>query len=232
MRTKNVLLIIIILICITGIGSYIFLNSSPQYKNITMNGVTIEVPNGNTTVSNQTPHYSIYNDTNNNVQIIVFDSEDSGFKDIAEMTSFAAIRDVNQVGSQIQSKDNISYNYSDTLKQYTYLCNFTHKNVLIITKDEKVMQHIIKSLKVDNTVNNTTSNDTNLNDTNSSNPTKSSQKSVTKSQSTSKVSSKEDPYTYAYEENGDYSRTNKKSGKKEYYFDGDGGGDGEWVSDY
>ena len=34
------------------------------------------------------------------------------------------------------------------------------------------------------------------------------------SQSTSKVSSKEDPYTYAYEENGDYSRTNKKVVKK------------------
>lgn len=154
MRTRNITLIImVVILCLIGAGAYIYLNSTPEYKNITMNGVEMEVPSSNITVLNQTRLYSIYNDSDNAVQIIVFDSEGSTMGDISEMTSFAAIREANQVGAQITQKDNISYNYSSSLKQYTYLCNFTHKNVFVTTKDEKVMQQIVKTMKLSDTTN-------------------------------------------------------------------------------
>ena len=57
MRTKGIILIgaVIAIICI-GTGAYLLLNSTPEYMNITMNGVTFEVPKSNATVQNQTAH--------------------------------------------------------------------------------------------------------------------------------------------------------------------------------
>lgn len=90
----------------------------------------------------------MYNDTENGILVLVFDSEGSDLGDVSEMVSYAAIRDVNQVGAQLQSQSNFSYNYSDTLKQYTYLTNYTHKNVFVVTKNKDDMEHILSTIKV------------------------------------------------------------------------------------
>ena len=43
--------------------------NQPQYKNITMNGITVEVPESNVTVLQQTEAFSIYNDTKNKLSL-------------------------------------------------------------------------------------------------------------------------------------------------------------------
>lgn len=184
MRTKGLILIgaIIAIICI-GTCAYLLLNSTPEYMNITMNGVTFEVPKSNATVQNQTEHYSIYNDTNKNIAIFVFDSENMGMNDMSEATTFATTREAFQTGAQLQQNNNLQYNYSDTLKVYTYLTNYTHKNVFIVTKNKEDMEHILSkldsnSITPSNNTNNTT-NETNI--TNSSNTKKSSSDSNIKS---------------------------------------------------
>ncbi|MBR0472661.1 MAG: hypothetical protein IJI98_08220 [Methanosphaera sp.] len=154
--------VIVAVLCI-GAGAYLLYNSSPEYMNITMNGVTFEVPKSNVTVLNQTEHYSIYNDTEKGVAIFVFDSTDATLSDMSEAASFAGTRDAFQIGAQLQQKSNITYNHSDTMKVYTYLTNYGHKNVFIITKNKEDMEHILSSINV-NSVNyslNETSNSTN-----------------------------------------------------------------------
>ena len=149
MKTQNLALLIsvIVIIAIAAIASTVLL-SSATYKNITLNDVQMEVKDSNVTVTNQTEHYSMYNDTENGILVLVFDSEGSDLGDVSEMVSYAAIRDVNQVGAQLQSQSNFSYNYSDTLKQYTYLTNYTHKNVFVVTKNKDDMEHILSTIKV------------------------------------------------------------------------------------
>ena len=153
MRSKNVILIIIIILCVIASGIYAFMSLTTNYSNITLNGVDVEVPASDVHVLNQTDLYSIYNDTGRGVQVIVFDSEDSTLSDVSEMFSFAAIREANQVGSQLQQKDNIAYNYSGILKEYTYLTNFGHKNIFIICKKEEDIKHIIQSLHLNENIN-------------------------------------------------------------------------------
>lgn len=182
MRNRALIIIGFILLLCIGIGAYIF-SLSPEYQNITMNGVTFEVPKSNITVSNMGSHYSIFNDSENGIFIQVFDSEGSGLNDFGQMVEYAAIRDLFQDGAQERQDSGIKYNYSENLKVYTYLTNYTHKNVFIVTKNEEDMKHIISSIKVN--VTNDSSNETNnaTNDTNSSGST-----SNTKSEDTNKKS--------------------------------------------
>ena len=69
MREKNVLIIVIaiILLCVIGIGAYVSIQ--PNYKNITMSQMTLEVPESNVIVTNCSENYNIYNDTKNNLTI-------------------------------------------------------------------------------------------------------------------------------------------------------------------
>lgn len=69
MREKNVLIIVItiILLCVIGIGTYVSIQ--PNYKNITMSQMTLEVPESNVIVTNCSENYNIYNDTKNNLTI-------------------------------------------------------------------------------------------------------------------------------------------------------------------
>lgn len=69
MREKNVLIIVIaiILLYVIGIGAYVSIQ--PNYKNITMSQMTLEVPESNVIVTNCSENYNIYNDTKNNLTI-------------------------------------------------------------------------------------------------------------------------------------------------------------------
>ena len=208
MRTKALLAIIaVIIIASIGIGSYLLLQS-PEYNNITMNGVTFEVPKANVTVSNQSEHYSIYNDSGNGITIFVLDSEGIGMDEASQAVSFAGMRDAFQANSQLQEESNYSYNYSDSMKVYTYLTNYTHKNVFIVTKNKKDMQHILSSIKVDQS-NTSLSNDTNNNTTTNSSKKTTSNSKASNSNKNSKseygdyingkwVSMSEDEYAERY----------------------------------
>ncbi|WP_455645411.1 hypothetical protein [Methanosphaera sp.] len=162
MRTRNVLLIVVIVIaCIGGCAAYILSNPGIEYKNITMNGIQLEVPDGNITPVNQTEHYTIYNDTENDLNIYVFDSEGSNFADLSEMTTFAATREAYQINATSVTKDNVTYNKSESTGICSYTGNYTHKNIIIATSDEDLLIHILNNIKIDEV----TANDTNTTNT-------------------------------------------------------------------
>lgn len=52
MRTKNIIIIVVVavIICTIGVGAYYLTQS--EYKTISMTGITIEVPNSDATVNN------------------------------------------------------------------------------------------------------------------------------------------------------------------------------------
>lgn len=163
MRTKNVIILVIIavIIVIAGIAAYTMLPSTPEYKNITMGGITMEVPDNNITVTNRTDLYQIYNDTENNITIYTFDSEDSNLGDLSEMTDFAMARETSQVGGSPVTKDNVSFNESNSTGVCSYVGNYTHKNILVITHDEDQMVHILETMKLAENTTNSTLNNTN-----------------------------------------------------------------------
>jgi hypothetical protein len=176
MRTKNVLLIIIVILAIGGlsIGAYMLITPQTTYKNVTIDGVTFEVKNSTTNVSNTTANYYIYNDTENNITILLFDSEGMGLNDFDEATEFAVVRDAMQMNNQEQKGNITTYNYTQALNRYTYLTNYTHKNLFVITQNKEDMEHILSTIKVDQTPDNTTENQTNNTTTQSSDTKKSS----------------------------------------------------------
>lgn len=149
-RNKSILIIIIVLLCIMGITNLLLDMQSTHYQPITIDEIKMEVPPSNTNISSKTSHYTEYNDTVNGVYVYVFDSEGSSLMDASEMFQFISIRDVNQLESIPFTEENATYNYSSSLNEYTYLDNYMHKSVFIITKDDKTMQHIIKSLNYEN----------------------------------------------------------------------------------
>ena len=185
MRTKNVAILIIIALVAFGAvaGSYFLFFSQPQYKNITLNNVTMEVPESSVNVTQRSSLYSMYNDTkNSHVDAFVFDSANAGINDMTEAMEFAMVRDGFQINSTQQTADGITYNYSKSLGVYSYVTNFTHKNVLIVTGDKENMVHIVKSLKVKQ-------NETNTTNTTASTKTSSSSKKTYTKTSTNKQSS-------------------------------------------
>lgn len=161
MKTKGILLIVaVVLIIAIGIGAYFSMSENIEYRNITMNGIIMEVPDDNGIMNNYSQFYTVYNDTKYDLTIHTFDSEDAGLNDLSEATEFAVFREAYQLNSKSIEKDGLSYNYSETTKIYSYVGNFTHKNVLISTTNEEVLIHILKTMRLDS---NTTKNDTNEN---------------------------------------------------------------------
>lgn len=168
---KLAIIMAILVIIVAMVCSYFIFFAGPHYKTITMNGITMEVPENNATVKQETDIFSIYNDTDNKIFIYVLDSTNFGLGDLAEAMAFAAIRDLNQAGAQQQNIENYNVNYSQKLNTYSYVTNYTHKNLLIVTQDKESMLHILKSINV---TQNDTTNQTNT--TNTTTPKKTAKK--------------------------------------------------------
>ena len=167
---------VLLLLLILG-GCYFLFFNQPQYKNITMNGISLEVPDSNVSVIQQTDAFSIYNDTENHVDVFVFDSTNVGLNDMSEALTFAAVREMFQVGATLQTSDGYTYNYSETNEVYTYVTNYTHKNLLIVTANKEDMIHALQTVKVNE--------EENLNITNETNETVTKTVTTEKSQKTS-----------------------------------------------
>lgn len=149
-----------------------------------MNGITMEVPESNSTVVQQTEFFSMYNDTQNNVVALVFDSTNMGLNDLAEAVTFAAVRDVLQANATQQTSDSFTYNYSETNKIYTYVGNYSHKNLFIATKNKEDMIHALQTINVDAEVS--------LNQTNQTNQTVTTTQTTKESKPTEESVERED----------------------------------------
>ncbi|MDD6286338.1 MAG: hypothetical protein PUA60_06585 [Methanobacteriaceae archaeon] len=98
MRTKNIAIIVIVaaVLCIIGIGAYY--RTSSEYKTINMAGITIEVPNSDATVNNNTVNYNTYDDHDNNLSIKTW-----------------ALRDLSDVNGTAQAVVDIGLHYGSNL---------------------------------------------------------------------------------------------------------------------
>ena len=67
MRNEIKIAIILLVILFALIGVYFAF--TPQYKTINMSGFSLEVPQSNANVVNNTPNYNSYLDTENNLTI-------------------------------------------------------------------------------------------------------------------------------------------------------------------
>ncbi len=161
MERKNIIISIILILCLMGAVNYLFLPKNTFYDTIELNEVKMKVPSTNNNTTMNLSHYTEYNDTENGVNIYVFDSEGTTLNDAGQLFKFLSNRDINQLQAIQYNKDNLTYNYSSSLNEYTYLKNFKHKNIFVIAKNEEDMQHIIKSLSIYEKKNNITANKSN-----------------------------------------------------------------------
>lgn len=185
MNKKYLAIIVVAAVLVVALAaSYFVLNQQPHYKNITMNGITMEVPEGNSTVVQQSEFFSMYNDTEKNMVAMVFDSTNAGLSDLAEAVVFAGVRDVLQANATPQTSDSFTYNYSETNKIYTYVGNYSHKNLFIATKDKEDMIHALQTIKVDEEIS--------LNQTNQTTQNVATTQTTTKSASDEKSVERED----------------------------------------
>ena len=112
MRTKSIVVIcaVIIVVCAIAVGAYYTLQ--PQYKTITMSGITLEVPNSDAVVNNTSTNYNTYDDKDNNLSIKTW-----------------AYRDMNELNETAQAGWDIGTQYGSNLGQ-----NVTYDNVSVSNK--------------------------------------------------------------------------------------------------
>ena len=143
------ILFIICVMCFYNVADNVF-----NYKRINVNEVQLKVPYSNVSVINQTDHFSKYEDLENGIKIYVFDDDETSLKDVNEMFNFLTVRDVNQMEAILIEDKKFSYNYSSSLNEYTFLNNSNNKNIFVVTKNNENMLKILKSIKINTTVDN------------------------------------------------------------------------------
>lgn len=112
MRTKNIIIIVVVavIICTIGVGAYYLTQS--EYKTISMTGITIEVPNSDATVNNNRANYNTYDDHDNNLSIKTW-----------------ALRDLTDANGTAQAVVDIGLQYGSNLAQ-----NVTYNNISVANK--------------------------------------------------------------------------------------------------
>lgn len=146
MRTKNivVLLILVILLCTISAGAYYTLQ--PQYKTISMSGITLEVPSSNASVQNNSANYNSYSDSKNNLSIKSWSVRDTNDINGSLQAGWdIGTQQSSNIGSNI-TYDNISvYNKSGT---YTYYEEDIQKNYMIVITGTDINQvtHAVKTM--------------------------------------------------------------------------------------
>lgn len=157
MRTKNIALITIIIIIVCAIGISVYM-AQPHYKTITMTDITLEVPESNTAVINNSANYNTYDDKENNLTIKTWSN-----KDINDTNS--SIQAGTDIGTQLGTNigqnttyNNITvYNKSGT---YTYFEEDIQKQCIIIITGTDIDQvtHAAKTINKTNLQTNTNTN--------------------------------------------------------------------------
>lgn len=107
----------------------------------------------------------------------------------SDMQSFTSIVTANQADVKKQDNGNYSYNYSESLKQYTYMTNYSNKNVYVIIKNKEDMLQVLSTIHVNP---DSIKNETNTTESNKT-TTSSTKKSTSKSKSSSSTNSSSKP---------------------------------------
>ena len=143
-NNKVLIICIIAVIVVAGcVGGYLLL--MPQYKEISVIGVSMEVPDSDFNVTIQSSHSSNYMDSENHVVVYGFDSTNIGLSDLGDAIVFAGIRDGISKGSKSVTVDGVTFNETSN-GTCCYSTYFGHKNLFIATDDEDTLVHIVKSL--------------------------------------------------------------------------------------
>jgi hypothetical protein len=201
MRIKNIaiIVVVVILVCAIGVGAYYMLQ--PQYKTISMSGITLEVPNSNASVVNNSVNYNTYNDQENNLSVKTW-----VYRDVNDANGTAQA--VLEIGTQygLNMAQNVTYdNVSVSNKSGTYSyyeTDETNKCIILITGTNiDQVTHAVKSINkteinpvggnitLENMTNNTTANNTTISSDTSTTQKTSQATSTKKSSSKSKQSS-------------------------------------------
>ena len=146
MRTKSIVVIcaVIIVVCAIAVGAYYTLQ--PQYKTISMSGITLEVPNSNASVVNNSVNYNTYNDQENNLSVKTW-----VYRDVNDANGTAQA--VLEIGTQygLNMAQNVTYdNVSVSNKSGTYSyyeTDETNKCIILITGTNiDQVTHAVKSI--------------------------------------------------------------------------------------
>lgn len=194
---KNIQIGIIIII-ITIIASTIcYLALTPQYKEIQMSGYTLEVPNSNKEVQNNTVNYNTYTDNQNNITIKTWAYKDTNDTNGTTKASNEMRTQLGEnMGTNTTYKNITLFNKSGT---YTYYEADTNNSCMILLtgKDLNTIEHILETIEKPKINKDTQEYDmdsnglilTNPDNTINNQTTTSTKKSTTKKSSTSKASS-------------------------------------------
>ena len=151
MNKKRIIGILIILIVIVAaVGLYLFYNNDVEYNNVQLSDTcNIEMP-----VSN-----NITNKTIENMTALNYNSYDSGLaesvaKAVVYDTYFESYKtgaiDITQNESQYVNKannDSIWYNKEDNYYMASVGNSTTHDNLLVISENKDIIEHILGSIR-------------------------------------------------------------------------------------
>ena len=138
----KVLIIAIIIVLIVAGAACAFVLSQTHYKNISVIGVTMEVPDSDSDVNIQSDSYSTYVDNKNHVSVYGLDTSESfGYMSVFESVRAAYNGSVNLIDSE-----GIPINKSSNGTVTYYGC-YGSKHIFIVANDDKILTDIVKSIQ-------------------------------------------------------------------------------------
>lgn len=161
MNKKRIIGILIILIVIVAaVGLYIFYNNDVEYNNVQLSDTcSIEMPVSNNITNKTIENMTALNDTEHKVSILYYNSYDSGLaesvaKAVVYDTYFESYKtgaiDITQNESQYVNKannDSIWYNKEDNYYMASVGNSTTHDNLLVISENKDIIEHILGSIR-------------------------------------------------------------------------------------
>lgn len=139
----KVLIIAIIIVLIVAGAACAFVLSQSHYKNISVIGVTMEVPDSDSDVNIHSDSYSTYVDNKNHVSVYGLDTSESfGYMSVFESVRAAYNGSVNLIDSE-----GIPINKSSNGTVTYYGC-YGSKHIFIVANDDKILTDIVKSIQV------------------------------------------------------------------------------------
>ncbi|OWT33771.1 hypothetical protein BGI41_00610 [Methanobrevibacter sp. 87.7] len=146
------ILVVIIIILISIIGVYFFSNLEIDYKEFHLNSTcSIDVPISNN-IANKTigQNITVLNDTKYDLTIIYYNNySDILSSNLKDSIQLAAMKDSYKVNSEQMTLVNETVWFNKNTGYYmTFLSNnATYDNMIIITKNKNILEHMINSIK-------------------------------------------------------------------------------------
>lgn len=162
MKKKYIItiLIIILIILIATISIYVIYTNNIEYKNIKLSeSCSIDIPKTNQILNKTIDNMTIYNDTNNKICVLYYNSYDSGlaesignglaYKEYFESYKKGATDITNEESKFVNKSNNDSVWYNKNNKYYMASVgnSTTHDNILIISENKKILEHMLSSIK-------------------------------------------------------------------------------------